>query len=156
MTGTVTKNAWSSRNIVIVAVVLSVIAGAATGFATAYYVRGPLPPATDRTFYLFTTVLGFNDTKASEVFGTSIPHDYFAPDRITVNKDDRVNIRYYNTEDEPENHTFTMRYSSYSFDSLLQFHQVRDFNFTANLAGVYTYSCTLHQPTMTGYLVVLG
>jgi len=156
MTGTVNKNAWSTRNVVIVAIVLSVLGGAATGFVTAYYVRGPLPAATDRTFYLFTTTLDFNDTKASELFHSTIFHDYFAPDRITVNKGDRVTIRYYNTEDNPENHTFTMSYSSYNFNELLQFQQVRDFNFTANVAGVYAYRCTIHQPTMTGYLVVLG
>ena len=28
--------------------------------------------------------------------------------------------------------------------------------FTASWAGVFPYRCTFHQPTMTGYLVVIG
>ncbi len=156
MTGTTTKPAWSTRNTILVAIILAVIVGGITGFATAYLVRGPLPAPQDRTIYLFTTVLGFNDTKAGIVFGTPIPHDYFAPDRITVNKGDRVTIRYYNTEDTPENHTFTMSYSSNNFDYLLKFQQVQDIKFTADIAGVFAFRCTIHQPTMTGSLVVLG
>ncbi len=156
MKETVTKTGWSTRNVLVVAIVLAVILGGTTGFATAYFVRGPLPAPQDRTFYLFTTVLGFNDTQAGIVFGTSIPHDYFAPDRITVNRGDNIVIRYYNTEDEPEDHTFTMTYSKYNFDSTLHFQQVMNFNFTADTPGVFTYRCTLHEPTMTGYLVVLG
>ena len=155
MTGTVTKAA-STRNIVLVAIVLSVIVGGITGFATAYLVRGPLPPSQERTFYLFTTTLDFNETKAKAAFGIDIPHDYFAPDRITVDKGDRVTVRYYNTEDDPENHTFTMSYSSYNFDYLLQFQQEQDIKFNTDMAGVFTFRCTIHQPTMTGYLVVLG
>ncbi len=155
MTTTAGKNAWSTRNVLIVSIVLSLVVGAAAGFAAASIGREPLPAPQDRTVYLFTTVLGFNETKAGIAFGTDIPHDYFAPDRITVNRGDKVEIRYYNTEDEPENHTFTMSYSSYNFDGLLQFQQVKSFNFTANIPGVFPFICKLHQPTMTGYLVVL-
>ena len=155
MTTTVTKTTWSARNILIVSIVLSLIIGAAAGFAAASIGREPLPAPQDRTIYLFTTVLGFNETQAGIAFGTDIPHDYFAPDRITVNRNDRISIKYYNTEDTPENHTFTMSYSSYNFNSILQFQQVRTFNFTADTPGVFAYRCTLHQPTMSGYLVVL-
>lgn len=151
------KTGWSARNIIIVAIVLSVIVGAITGYATAYFIRGPLPASTDRTIYLFTTTLNFNESKAETAFNIHpFPHDYFAPDRITVNRGDKVTIRYYNTEDEPENHTFTMSYSSYNFDYLLQFQQEQDVKFNADTAGVFTFICTLHRPTMTGYLVVLG
>lgn len=156
MTTAVAKNSWSTRNVLIVSIVVSLVVGAAAGYAGASIGRASLPAPQDRTVFLFTTVLGFNETKAGEAFGTDIPHDYFAPDRITVNKGDKVEIRYYNTEDTPENHTFTMNYGSYNFDGLLQFQQVRSFNFTANTPGVFTYICKLHQPTMTGYLVVLG
>ena len=155
MTTTVAKNAWSTRNILVVSVVLSLVIGAAAGFAAASIGREPLPGPQHRNVYLFTTVLGFNETQAGIAFGTNIPHDYFAPDRITVNRGDSVTIKYYNTEDAPENHTFTMSYSSYNFNQVLQYQQVKSFNFTADLPGVYTYICTLHQPTMTGYLVVL-
>ena len=155
MTTTVTKTTWSARNILVVSIVLSLIVGAAAGFAAASIGREPLRAAQDETVYLFTTVLGFNETQAGIAFGTDIPHDYFAPDRITVNHNDRITIKYYNTEDTPENHTFTMSYSSYNFNTILQFQQVRTFNFTADTPGVFAYRCTLHQPTMTGYLVVL-
>jgi len=30
------------------------------------------------------------------------------------------------------------------------------FSFTASTAGMFSYECTYHQPTMTGTLVVLG
>ncbi len=155
MTTTVGKTDWSARNILLVSIVLSLAVGAAAGFAGASIGKESLPAPQNKTVYLFTTVLGFNETQASIAFGRDIPHDYFAPDRITVNKGDRVTIIYYNTEDAPENHTFTMSYSSYNFNSILQYQQVRSFNFTADTPGVFTYICTLHQPTMTGSLVVL-
>ena len=153
---TTAKPGWSTRNTVLVAVVLSAIAGTASGYATSYLTRTTVPSPQTRPVYLFTTTLNFDETNASKAFGTDIPHDYFAPDRITVNQGDKVLIRYYNTEDKPENHTFTMSYSSYNFNKVLQFQQVADFNFTADTPGVFRYECTFHQPTMTGYLVVLG
>ena len=155
MTTTVANPAWSARNILIVSTVLSLVVGGAAGYAAASLGREALPAPASKTVYLFTTVLGFNETQASIAFGRDIPHDYFAPDRITVNRGDRISIIYYNTEDTPENHTFTMTYGSYSFNSILQYQQVRSFNFTADTPGVFTYICTLHQPTMTGSLVVL-
>ena len=155
MTIVESKARWTARNILIVAIVLSVIVGGIMGYATNYLLR-PLPAPQDRTFYLFTTALKFDEALAKQAFGTDIPHDYFAPDRITVDKGDRVTIRYYNTEDVPENHTFTMNDAPYNFNYELKFQQEQDIKFTANLAGVFTFRCTIHQPTMTGYLVVLG
>ncbi len=155
MTTTVAKTAWSPRNALIASVIISLVIGGAAGFAGASIGRESLPAPQNKTVYLFTTVLGFNETRAAVDFGRDIPHDYFAPDRITVNKGDRVSIIYYNTEDAPENHTFTMSYSSWNFNSILQHRQVMSFNFTADTPGVFTYICTLHQPTMTGSLVVL-
>src|SRR5262245_11658507 len=156
MTATTPASMGSWRSVLIVSVLVSAAVGGLTGYATTYLTKSPIPTPEGRTVFLFTTVLGFNETKAGEAFGTDIPHDYFAPDRITVNKGDRVEIRYYNTEDQPENHTFTMSYSTYNFNSLLQYQEVMSFNFTADTPGVFQYICTLHQPTMTGYLVVLG
>ena len=155
MTAPVTGSSSTSKTL-LVAVVVSVIVGGITGFATSYALSPSRPAAQDRTFYMFTTVLKFDEANASRAFGIEIPHDYFAPDRVTVDKGDRVTIRYYNTEDTAENHTFTMGYSRYSFDYLVQFQQKQDIVFTADLAGVFTFKCTIHQPTMTGYLVVLG
>jgi len=155
MTATVTNNPWSARNTLIVSIVLSLVVGAAAGYAAATIGTEALPAPRNVTVYLFTTVLGFNETQASVAFGRDIPHDYFAPDRITVNRGDQVSIIYYNTEDAPENHTFTMTYSNHAFNQILQYQEVRSFNFTADTPGVFPYICTLHQPTMTGSLVVL-
>ena len=155
MTAPATGAASKSKRL-LVAVVVSVIAGGITGFATSYALSPARPAAQDRTFYLFTSVLDFDEANASLAFGTDVPHDYFNPDRITVDKGDRVTIRYYNAEDEPENHTFTMNYSKYSFDYTVEYHQKQDVVFTADVAGVFAFECTLHQPTMTGYLAVLG
>ena len=150
------KTPMSMRSMLIATIVISLVVGGAAGYAVVSIGREPLPAPQHRTIYLFSTVLGFNETQAGIAFGRDIPHDYFAPDRITVNKGDQVTVIYYNTEDAPEDHSFTMTYSSYSFNTVLHYQQVsQPLNFTADTPGVFTYICTFHQPTMTGSLVVL-
>ncbi len=41
-------------------------------------------------------------------------------------------------------------------DVVVQVNQTATITFTANWAGVFRYYCAYHQPTMTGYLAVLG
>ena len=43
---------------------------------------------------------------------------------------------------------------SMNFDLALQ--EKKDITFVASASGTFAYRCTYHQPTMTGYLVVLG
>jgi len=134
---------------VLVAVVLSLLMGFIGGFA-AGMLTGPKAPAPQtRELWVFTVVLPFDDVIVGQ------PHDYFAPDQINVNKGDTVTIHFYNTEDEAETHTFTLD-SPYTDNHSLNMGQNTTFTFTANAAGVFAYRCTLHQPTMTGYLVVNG
>jgi len=96
---------------------------------------------------VFTVVLPFNDTP-------STPHDYFAPDRMTVNQGDTVTIHFFNTEEVPENHTFTME-APYTMNHVVPYNSTVTFSFVASTAGIFPYRCVYHQPTMTGWLVVL-
>ena len=149
-----TKSQWSAKKTLLVAVLVSAILGSATGFSAGYLAR-PAPPATNREFFVFAGTASFNDTLLSQTFNQDLPHDIFLPDQIVVNKGDSVTIHFYNTEDEPENHTFTMG-APYAVDRDLAMQQKADITFVANNAGLFKYVCTYHLPTMTGYLVVLG
>jgi len=128
---------------------VSLIFGAVGGFAAGYLTRSA-PAAQAREFYVFTSVLPFNDT----IVG--LPHDVFVPDRIVVNRGDTVTIRFYNTEDEPERHTFTMD-APYSLNVDLNWNENHTFPaFTAGTSGVFTYRCNFHLPSMIGEFVVIG
>lgn len=132
---------------VVIAIVVSALVGLGTGYFAASLANSKAPQA--REFWVFSVVLPFNDTLVG------LPHDYFAPDRIVVNKGDTVTIHFYNTEDEPERHTFTMA-APYAVNKDIDFGENADITFVANVAGVFAFTCTYHQPSMTGYLVVLG
>ena len=99
------------------------------------------------------------------------------PDTITVNKGDHVLIHFADIESTPEGHTFTMD-PPYTFSAvvyknvtqgggvagtfsnvgnvLMAQSQTATITFTASWAGTFRYWCTIHYPTMTGYLVVIG
>ncbi len=106
------------------------------------------PPQT-REFQLFTTSLDFNETQVG------IPHDTFTPDHLIVNKGDTVVIHFHNLEDTDEHHTFTMQ-APYAMDYDVAPGAEANITFVADHAGVFPYTCGFHQPTMTGYLVVIG
>jgi hypothetical protein len=135
------------------ALVISVLAGAGAGYVSATYGSPADPPTpaytpVHREMWVFTVVLPFND---------SLPgmpsHDYFAPDTIGVCKGDTLQIHFFNTEEEPEDHTFTME-APYAMNHVLPADTTTDFNFTATAAGSFAYRCVYHQPTMTGWLSV--
>ena len=133
----------------LIVVVVSAIVGAGSGYAVAYLAK-PQPVPQVREFWLFTVVLPFNDSTPG--FPS---HDYFAPDRMTVNRGDTVKIHFFNTETEPEDHTFTME-APYAMDTVLPYGQTTNITFVATVAGIFPYRCIYHQPSMTGWLVVLG
>ena len=135
----------------IIAVVVAAHVGSLAGFGAATLANpaNPKPVPQEREFWVFTVVLPFNDSKPG--FPS---HDYFAPDRMTVNKGDTVKIHFFNTEDEPEDHTFTMQ-APYAMDHDLPYGQTTDITFVAGNPGIFSYRCRFHQPTMTGWLVVL-
>jgi hypothetical protein len=135
----------------VVAVLFGAIAGYAAGsLASPAYTPPPPPTPQNREFWVFTVILPFNDSRPG------FPaHDYFAPDRIVVNLGDNITIHFFNTEDAPENHTFTME-APYAMNVILPYGHTTTFSFTAKVAGIFPYLCVYHQPSMTGYLVVLA
>lgn len=136
-----------------IALALAIMGGAGAGFL-AGSMAAPAGPAKStytpetREFWVFTVVLPFNDSMPG------MPaHDYFAPDTMSVCKGDKLQIHFFNTEEEPEDHTFTMT-GAYAMDHVLPADTQTDFNFTATTVGSFAYRCTYHQPTMTGWLTV--
>ncbi len=149
----------------LVILVVSALVGAGSGVTTTYLAgeRHPIPPPQTRDFYLFTDALNFNES----ILG--IPHDIFNPHQISVNLGDKVTIHYYNLEDKPEDHTFTMNGSPFwnqasvtvkgapwnGGNIIVHQNQHVNITFVASDPGVFMYWCTYHGPTMTGYLNVL-
>ena len=134
----------------LIAIVVSLIIGAGAGFGAGSLAapKAVHHPVESRVFWVFTVVLPFNESEAG------LPHDYFAPDRITVYQGDNVTIHFFNTEDAPEDHTFTME-APYTINRVLPYNATTSFSFTASTAGIFAFRCAYHQPTMTGWLVVL-
>ena len=151
MAGAAGKTPSGVGRTLLIAIVVSAIIGAGAGFG-AGALTAPKPvhhPVENRVFWVFTVVLPFDDSGAGMP-----PHDYFAPDRITVYRGDNVTIHFFNTEAEPEDHTFTMD-APYSMNRILAYNTTTTFSFTASTAGIFAYRCVYHLPTMTGSLVVL-
>lgn len=159
----------STGRLLLAAAIVAIVSGASVGLSVGYVIHYDAP--TTRVFYLFNGSLPFDE----HTFHLS--HDTFVPDRITVNKGDHVVIHYLNVEDVSERHSFDMD-SPYTFDAVV-YHNVTEggglvgtfshvtdivlgqgqnatITFTASWAGTFRYYCYFHQPTMTGYLVVIG
>lgn len=109
--------------------------------------RGTSGNPETREFTVVTSMLEFNDT------AVGIPHDVFYPSQLIVNEGDKVTIHFYNTEDEPERHTFTL--PAYGINVDLGQGEKQDITFVADKPGVFQYYCTYHLPTMVGELIVL-
>ena len=167
MTQTATKQ-WSATKLMIAIAIVAIVAGAATGLTVGYNVKYEAP--TTKTFYMFDRSLPFDEG----IFG--YPHDTFVPDTITVNKGDHVLIHFVDIESTPEGHTFSLA-APYTVNAIVYPNATEHFapktltnvptvilgmsenatiTFTANWAGVFPFKCDIHQPTMTGYLSVLG
>ena len=159
----------SSAKLLVAAALIAIFSGAVVGLSVCYVVHYSAPAT--RTFYLFDGSVPFDE---SMFYGH--PHDTFVPDTITVDKGDHVVIHYVNIEDIGEAHTYTMD-PPYTFDAtvygnatqqgvvgtypnvgnvVLSQGQNATITFTASWAGTFRYYCAYHQPTMTGYLVVIG
>ena len=148
------KKPMSSQRVLVAIVLLSVAIGGLTGLGLGFTARYQGPQT--REFWLFNGSLPFNESK----FG-NIPHDVFVPDRMIVNRGDAVVIHYLNIEDTAESHTFTMGTVDYApgpykIDQLVPAGRNVTITFTANIPGVFRYVCTIHQPTMTGYITIIG
>lgn len=140
-----------ARATLVIATIALVISIAAVGYAYAAQTSLSSKPLRaepqTRGFTVVSTTANFDD----EAVG--IPHDIFVPTQIIVNQGDKVIIHFYNTEDKPENHTFTLL--AYNINVDLGMGQKQDISFVANQAGTFPFVCTYHLPTMVGQLVVL-
>lgn len=141
--------ASSSFGRLLVVVAISAFVGGVAGFGAGYLGKPAAPAPVTREFFLFTDSMTFNETKVG------VSHDIFNPNRIIVNRGDAVLIHYYNLEDQPEDHTFTME-APYEMNYVVHMNERVNITFVASTPGIFAYRCTYHQPTMTGYLVVLG
>src|SRR5437867_1692439 len=105
-----------------------------------------------REFWLFNSnVPEFNETKVG------MSHDMFSLSTITVNKGDTVIIHFLNTEPPGgDSHSFTIYDKPYDVNVVLNPGENKTVSFDAIMAGVFTYECTFHQPTMRGQLTVLA
>ncbi len=155
----------STVRLLLIAIVVSAVVGGTAGYVFAPRTVVGTPPSTyvpqTRTFYLFTSILEFNES----TFG--IPHDAFTPDRMLVYEGDTIVIHYYNLETTGEDHTFTMQapfvwaangtaWPSSGVNYIVPANTTFEIPpFVATTAGLYTYLCLFHQPTMTGHLAVL-
>jgi plastocyanin len=106
---------------------------------------------TNKTFYLFNGDSGSNKNV------THMPPDTFVPDTITVNKGDRVNIIFWNTEPvkggDPHNFMTGAPYDINTGNIPPQ--QSKVIHFVATVAGAFPFFCSIHMPTMRGELVIL-
>ncbi len=128
------------------------LAVALVALATPFVVgtsNGAAKAATPQTveFYVVSTEDTFDVTP------NGLNHYIFQPNQITVNQGDTVIIHFYNTADDTH-HTFTLPAYNINVDVAPQSN--KDIQFTASQAGVFTFTCTIHAPTMRGQLVVLS
>lgn len=134
-----------------IAAVAIAVAGAAVATVMQAEPGEPEQPAQTREFYLFTEV---DENIEEETL--AIPPDMFSLEEITVNKDDRVVIHFYNLEPEEtqEKHSFTMA-APYETHNDVDASTNKTIEFTATEGGIFEYQCVYHTPTMRGNLVVL-
>src|SRR5207245_11298175 len=97
----VTMVAWSPRNTIIVAVLLSALVGGVTGLGVSYLARvNPTPQSRD--FYLFGVDQSFNSSVIS-----GLKADYaLSSSVITVNKGEPLVLQVHNQTDQ--SHTLTI------------------------------------------------
>ncbi|MHB8602500.1 MAG: cupredoxin domain-containing protein [Nitrosotalea sp.] len=104
-----------------------------------------------KEFYLFDSdIPGFNETQMG------MPRDVYSIPAMTIFKDDKVTIRFFNIEGPGgDNHSFTISSRPYSIDVVVYPGENKTITFDANTTGTFVYYCTFHQPTMRGQLIVL-
>jgi plastocyanin len=143
------RRQWSTGKVLIVTAFLSIATGSLAGFGLGYAFKYQAP--TTREYFLFNSSVSLNVT-----LYPYIP-DTFSPDHLTANRGDTIIIHYINTESPPagDRHSFTMA-APYAVNVIVQAGKNANLTFTVNLPGVFRYWCIFHEPTMRGYLTVLG
>lgn len=105
-------------------------------------------PATYR-YDIFTNTLDFDE----DVWG--LPYDIWTPNAIFAHVGDTITINVHNIEKADEVHNFRVG-APFGIDRDIPQNESASFTITPTEAGIYSYVCTYHQPTMTGHLIVLG
>ncbi len=141
---------WSSGRVLLVTALLSIVTGSLAGFGLGYTAQYQAP--TTREYFLFNSSVDLNESLYPKI------HDTFFPDHLTLNRGDTILIHYINTESLSaggDHHSFTML-APYAINQVVEPGSNANITFTANLPGIFRYWCTFHEPTMRGYLTVLG
>ncbi len=119
---------------------------AALGYAYQGRSSAPSGGTEARVFVVFVQKQNFSQTEIG------IPNYAFVPDTIVVDRGDTVTIHFYNTD--TDKHTFTIG-APYDINIDLAGGENQNVTFAASEAGVFTYYCIYHLPTMVGQLTVL-
>jgi len=140
---------WSAGRVLMVTIILSLAVGSLAGFGLGYAFQYQAPKI--REYFLFNSSVDLNESLYPYI------HDTFFPDHLTANRGDTIIIHYINTESPPQGdrHSFTML-APYAINDVVNPGRNDNITFVVNLPGVFTYFCTFHEPTMRGYLTVLG
>jgi plastocyanin len=154
MTSMENRRQWSIQKVLTVTILLSVAAGGLAGYGLGYAFQYQAP--TIREYFLFNTSVDLNESLYPKI------PDTFFPDHLTANRGDTIVIHYINTESASaggDRHSFTML-APYAFNGTTGFivdpGRNANITFVADLPGVFRYYCIFHEPTMRGYLTVLG
>lgn len=142
-------SSWSVRRVLLVTALVSMSVGGLAGYGLGYAFQYQAP--TKREYFLFNSSVELNESLYPYI------HDTFFPDHLTANRGDTILIHYINTESPPagDRHSFTMD-APYTINKVVLPGTNANITFTANLPGVFRYYCIFHEPTMRGYLTVLG
>lgn len=143
-----TRRPWSTGTVLIVTALLSIVTGSLAGFGLGYVFQYQGP--TKREYFLFNSSVELNVSL--------YPHipDTFFPAALTASRGDTIMIHYINTETVGgDKHSFTMA-APYATNVIVNPGGNANITFTVNLPGVFRYWCIFHEPTMRGYLTVLG
>lgn len=104
-----------------------------------------------REFWLFNDkVNGMNDTMVG------LPGDKFSMPTISATQGDTIIVHFYNVEGPGgDSHSFTIMDKPYdNINVVVKPGTNQTITFKATQAGVFTYICTFHQPSMRGQLII--
>lgn len=127
------------------AVLISVLLGSAAAVAT-----------TTRTFNLQTVVWVSKENPAQKKAVGKFGEVYgYTPSTLVVDQGDNVTLHIRNLEaGGDDGHTFTL--PDYGINQSIPPLSSVTVSFTATKAGIFHYYCEIHQPWMSGELVVLA
>jgi plastocyanin len=140
------SNLSSSRVPIAIALIALVVSAVALGVSTANRTAYPSSGSEPKVFVVFVQEQNFSQSEIG------IPNYTFVPDSIVVNQGDSVTIHFYNTD--INKHTFTIG-PPYNVNLDLAGGENQNVTFVASHAGVFTFYCIYHLPTMVGQLTVL-